>query len=120
MLHKQSWEGSQREGTANYNPSFIFSLTNLLRFFESNKSNLYISSQSSKSNLLIYRTKSGISSISFQFLILQLLCLSVPVILIEWFARKNEQCDFIRVYSMTSSICFNKQSWEGSQREETA
>jgi hypothetical protein len=27
---------------------------------------------------------------------------------------------FIRVYSMTSSICFSKQSWEGSQREGTA
>jgi len=71
MLLKQSWEGSQREGTANYNPSFIFSLTNLLRSLESNKSNLLISYQSSKSNLLIYRTKSGISSISLQFLILQ-------------------------------------------------
>ena len=91
MLLKQSWEGSQREVTANYNLSFILSLnkspTVLLKVI-----NLIYTFHLKAVNLIyLYTGPSRVYHLSvYNSLFCSLLCLSVPVILIEWFARKNE------------------------------
>ena len=91
MLHKQSWEGSQREVTANYNPSFIFFFKQI-SYGSLKAINLIYTFHLKAVNLIyLYTGPSRVYHLSvYNSLFCSYYALSVPVILIEWFARKNE------------------------------